>query len=104
MWFNNLVNAKVRIIFNIQNIWRLFLKFSLFHWLYTQNGINLFSLGQHFKNQKTHPTLIFGSKNGCNLVTTLFTPLLSERGRLTSISMEIRIFANNELLLAIKSY
>ena len=43
-------------------------------------------------------------KNGCNLVTTLFTPLLTERGRLTSISMEIRIFTNNELLLAIKSY
>ena len=77
---------------------------SLVHWLYAQNGINQFSLGQHFKNQKTHPTLIFGSKNGCNLVTTLFTALLTERGRLTSISMEIRILANNELLLAIKSY
>ena len=68
------------LFFNSQNIWRLFFKFSLFHWLYTQNGINLFSLGQHFKNQKTHQTLIFGSKNGCNLVTTLFTPLLTERG------------------------
>ena len=30
-------------------------------------------------------------------------PAMTERGRLTSISMEIRIFANNELLLAIKS-
>ena len=59
MWFNNLVNAKVRIIFNIQNIWRLFFKFSLFHWLYTQNGINLFSLRQHFKNQKNTPNLDF---------------------------------------------
>ena len=31
-------------------------------------------------------------------------PAMTERGRLTSISMEIRIFANNELLLAIKPY
>ncbi|MBP3564637.1 MAG: hypothetical protein J6J77_03265, partial [Alistipes sp.] len=54
--------------------------------------ILLFSPAFILKNQKTHPTLIFGSKNGCNLVTALFTPLLTERGRLTSISMEIRIF------------
>ena len=47
MWFNNFVNAKVRIIFNIQNIWRLFFKFSLFHLLYTQNWLNLFLRWQH---------------------------------------------------------
>ena len=62
--------------------------------------ILLFSPAFILKNQKTHPTLIFGY----NLVTALFTPLLTERKRLTSISMEIRIFTNNELLLAIKSY
>ena len=77
-------------------------KISLFHWLYTQNGLNLFSLGQHSKkmltkrerhsffffasiylknSKKIHPTFIFGCKKGCKsrnyLIYTLFC---GERG------------------------
>ena len=61
-------------------------KFSLFHWLYTQNGLNLFSRWQHSKkmltkrerrsffffasiylksSKKIDPTLIFECKKGC---------------------------------------
>ena len=77
--------------------WLTITRFSLYHWLYTQNGLNLFSRWQHSKNmltkrerrsffffasiylknsKKIHPTFIFGCKKGCKsrnyLIYTLF--------------------------------
>ena len=57
--------------------------FSLFHWLYTQNGLNLFSLRQHSKIQKNkpiHPTSIFGCKKGCKSLNYLIYTLCCREG------------------------
>ena len=89
-------------IYNFASRWLTIIRFSLFHWLYTQNGLNLFSRWQHSKkmltkrerhsffffasiylknSKKIHPTLIFGCKKGRKSRNYLiYTLCCGERG------------------------
>ena len=53
--------------------WLTIIRFSLFHWLYTQNGLNLFSRWQHSKKMLTKKEIIATSLFVSNIFYYLCT-------------------------------